>query len=185
MYEYHITVAGDADRFVDWCHMNQVKPLFIDLTEIKGKGLQKQLQCTFRSCSHDDPRAQEYKDSLFSKGFEVLRVKCETHPESDILIERNDWPIYWEAHGYILTNEIIRLKALLPGWAKISFNRFSAQQGGKNKYWITVRHSDWQVVDLYLNALHIILSNNNFRVNEFKMEAVLIDTNKELDDGWV
>ena len=39
MYEYHVTVRdGDISKFKDWCCMNQVKPLLIDLHRVEGAG---------------------------------------------------------------------------------------------------------------------------------------------------
>ena len=181
MYEYHVTVRdGDISKFKDWCCMNQVKPLLIDLHRVEGAGMQKQLQFTYRSCYFNDEAVKELAVKLEADGFNICRIKCEADDPGRTVV------LYWESHGLITltSSQISKLRSIIPTFAHLSNNAFKKQVDGQLSYWITIRHKDADVVDLYINAVNIILSSNNFGLVSFKIEAVLKDTNGELDDGW-
>lgn len=181
MYEYHVTVAGgDADKFKDWCCMNQVKPLLIDLQRVEGAGMQKQLQFTYRSCYFNDVIVKELAVKIENDGFKVCRVKCEADDPGRAVV------LYWESHGLVTmaTSNIAKLRVILPDFAHLSNNAFKKQVDGMVSYWITIRHASEEVIDLYINAVNIILNNNGFGLVNFKVEAVLKDTNVQLDAGW-
>jgi len=180
MYEYHITVTGDLQKFKTFCILFNVKPLLIDL---KKTGLQNQLQCTFHSKEANLLRLTLLCDYLKNAGFYLLRTKTEVEYNPNLKCE------YYEAH-VLATLDIPDvnkfselLKKNIPE-SKISSNVLKSRDDGKVDYWITIRSINHKVFIRLCEDLYHFLQVSGIQFGNLKKELVLVDTNTGLDEGW-
>lgn len=169
-HEWHVTVEGDPLKWRGFCASNGLKALWIELNNFE---LQLMCEAAF------DP-----SEVIKQAGWKIVRVKHEvetfqiditTHDalQTHYLPEHIDNACYYEVH-FKLNGPFI------PGIPHTSRDLFR-----DNRWYITHRQATEFSPDEVMGDLFRASSDAFAMMDDFEYEACVLDTNPELDKGWV
>ena len=195
-YEAHITVdhLGLAeDAFEGDCFLFGVKPLVM-----VGNGLH-QYMCTVKiegDLGMARNRAQEVADAFIAEGYDIERVKIESHPAGSETPSRNNLKKlsdgqYFEAHIDVDTHEggleALKVVAKMNGlW--ISFNNLKYPDAeGYRTYIATLRRHDGTIEGFrtLVNDAARHMRMRGLEVIRIIEEFCVYDSNEALDAEWI
>lgn len=157
--EWHHTVKGDVYRWLDFCSFVGVKPLFIELNNWS-----RQLMCA-------SPRDLTQAIRI-NCDFELLRTKHEVYPPSkpDGVIVK-----YYESH--------VKLNGpFLPITGASSRDLLR-----EHRWYVTRRQSKSFDAAVFADRVFswLQVNHNESAIAEIEYEACILDTNPDLDKGWL
>jgi hypothetical protein len=187
-FEYHITIDGNLDEWVAFCHEQGIKPLDIRLTE---GDCPRQLMCAHSFLSPTASLAlgeAEHMLRCVRSNFAVKRLKLEAMLDKIPEMGAGARVLYYEAH----------MKLILPPNSEADTHRLATRlelaasrnvlyEGNEEKWYLTSRlpgGTDYQEAGMELTRRLAEVAEYRPTVR-MEMEAVLIDTNPGLDNGWV
>jgi hypothetical protein len=207
LYELHITVNphSNLSHWQRWCSTRGYKPLLIDLLEV-GEGeqpledpRQMMFAVTFEGTHEEAVQWREATASLVSDEFQIIRDKLEVPLDKSLPFHS---PAYYETHVKALVDpECIggNLRdAASFGWAA-SRNALFENDHGYEKWYYTKRfypdkrglpeRDQWWPYNfrnaaIYFHREYADVSGVLGGTMRMEMEAVISDSNPDLDKGW-
>ena len=189
LFELHLTAAeadhARLDEWIELCEIAQIKPLLIKLD--KGEHPRQMMMAAqferpdvggaAQACSY-------YKNFFETRGFEIIREKLEIpldHAAGQLVS-------YYEMHVKALLGDVdVHSIDAACSWSEsvASMNLLKEDDAGRQKWYLTRRtyfHDMFESSQIFDEAYARIL--RFIPTMRMEREAVLIDTNPELDLGW-
>ncbi|HYD02860.1 MAG TPA: hypothetical protein VEC16_01030 [Alphaproteobacteria bacterium] len=192
MFELHVTVNSfEVDRWSKLCEKMEMKPILIFLT--KGKH-PVQLMCTknFPSSAKEvNLIVEEIKREVKENGFGITRIKLEgalNEKMNDVSFEiTNSVPVYTECHTKIKIPSSKRWQVLeIEKHTGLYASRSMLNSDENNEKWFLSnrKYSDLEFSkQQYVEEFRKI--KKQFPDALMEMECVFIDTNPDIDSGWI
>lgn len=160
--EHHITVVGDPIAWRAFCAEQFVKPLYIELSDMRI-----QLMCA----ALDPFDAGTFIATANAAGFKVIRHKHEVSA-----VREDEHVVYWECH----------VKIDGPFQPELGLPNTSRDLYRQGRWYVT--HRSLTPFDAEAFADRIVARLKNYRsvnVDAFEYEACIMDTNPSVDRGWL
>jgi hypothetical protein len=178
--EFHVTIKG-IENLISWndlCLGIGVKPLVIRLAQ--GSEMTEQIMCSTRVPLRGD-QMETYRQLLTAQieqssiGYKIARIKAEVDMQEDVKA------VYYEMHAKIKDEEvsIAEIASHASRWdLGLSFGVLNGNR------WLTSREKGKRSAASRFTDIEQGLFDltDHFEVHK---EAVLLDTNQELDKNWV
>jgi hypothetical protein len=197
VYEVHITVnTDDIAQFKSDCVAVGVKPILLDLQSRSGDQVQQEVMTssTFRSVNGYRQEVARITQALFSRGYQIARVKVETsptHPEvptsiNGLSVTGNH---YFESHLRILAcdktrSELAQLCAEHQAHLSRNLLKPVAEQ---YQIMATLRTYTGVYEDFHrqVQTFQSALIGAGYEVDKVEVEYALFDSNKDHDRSWL
>lgn len=205
-YEIHVTVKHDNSddqfnqRFADFCHNINVKPIILDLDDTSGKHVDTDCMTSSTYNSTDEEIIQlssSLANQLQMAGFDVIRVKVETTPDhplvSRLLFEDESKGHHLEHHFQltIKPSEINELSSICKQ-LELHLSRNIKKQFSINdiNYWVimaTYRKYKMSISQFDNKVTNILDTLKTFGIDVSKSntEFCLFDTQNSHDNKWL
>lgn len=192
LFELHLTTRPDV-QLADWigfCNRTKIKPLDIRLhPEGHAHGRQIMMAAVYEG---DTVGALEWavnlQDQMDASGFPIIRTKLEV--PLDKSAEFQDRVRYYETHVKcaVKPDDVDHVVEYLTGYGWMaSFNALYRSDHGYEKWYFTRRYYEPSYLNAaaeFHRAFGIDFQSLHFGAVRMESEAVLIDSNPNLDKGW-
>lgn len=190
MYEIHVTVrTNDVDGFRAACDLIGVKPIVIDLQDIKGKTVFHDVMTSstieYRGGSEANAKMESIVEELCSLGFEVARAKIESSPSVPGV------PLYWESHIRVnlANSDLKKLRAFAYTQdVHVSRNIFKKLENDRVYMMLTSRVYIDITRGSFKKKIENILADlilAGFEYDKVEIEKVVYDSNMNHDKSWI
>lgn len=196
VYEVHITVATDnISRFRSDCEHLGVKPIVLDLQNLRGDGIMTDVMTSGKYKGADPIKnGWALAAHLKSLGYQVHRIKVEATPWCSLVPTQINQLIvadsnYFESHVKIATRECslpaLRSVCKTAG-AHLSRNVFSEAKEGVFIL-ATLRKHEGFLEDFQANVASFItvLEEHGYGVVKAEVEFAIYDSNVNHDLSWI
>lgn len=199
-YEIHVTVlTDDVEAFKDTCRMLGVKPIVIDLTDMQGNSIMRDVMTSSKHKGDDASALLEVlriSYSLKVAGFNVIREKVESAPWHPAAPRRGqpaapmEHGQYFECHFAVRTtpDRMDELSVLAKRTdCHRSRNMFKTFPDGEVVVMMTKRVYDGTAEDFEesVRAIEKLLAENDFKTEKVEIEFSLMDTKVTHDAAWL